>query len=167
MQALFQWATPPGLKETTATDGCSKQAQLTSELYATWAVARSFSKLIGCNTAICETIFRLSCTHCVFKPWMNILYRIPAGRDAALIRRIQRRRYWRFFFRRSLYDDDRAFKLRWLAVRNNVEWAPRKPRLRSKILLRRLRATVPRFTLVIRYVSWEGRRFHWTKRNDE
>ena len=86
---------------------------------------------------------------------MKRLYVRPAGREPALIRRIHKRRYWRFFFRRSLYDDESAFKLRWFAVRNNVECEPRNPRFSSKILFRRFLATVPRFTRVINSIVLE------------
>ena len=127
-----------------------------------FTVVVSALKLVGCKITSCESFLRFNNTRFVFNACIKRLYERPAGRDPALIRRIQRRRYWRFFFRRSLYDDESAFKLRWFAVRNKVEWDPRKPRLRSKILLRRLRATVPRFTRVISYKN-VNLRFHSTK----
>ena len=121
-----------------------------SHVYFTFSV--SALKLVGCKITSCESILRFKSTRFVFNACIKRLYEKPAGRDPALIRRIQRRRYWRFFFRRSLYDDESAFKLRWFAVRNNVECDPRNPRLRSKILFRRFRATVPRFTRVISFL---------------
>jgi len=117
--------------------------------YFARAFCVSCVKLVGSKITSCESILRFNPTPSVFKACINTLYVIPAAREPALIRRIHKRRKSRFFLRRSLYEDESAFKLRCCAVRKRVECDPRNPRFRSKILLRRFLATFPRFTRVI------------------
>ena len=82
------------------------------KIYFSFTVVVSALKLVGCKITSCESILRFNNTRLTFNACIKRLYEIPAGRVPALIRRIHKRRYWRFFLRRSLYDDERAFKLR-------------------------------------------------------